>query len=147
MRLVLLLVSLVLVGCHKLMPDAPAEDQLLDGPVDGLSTDEQARFLAGDVAFNDEVFTSATGLGPLFVSTSCGSCHAGDGRGHPFTSLTRFGQNDGTGNQYLDQGGPQLQHRALPGFAPEEVPAGATSTRLLPPPIPVWAFWMPCRMP
>lgn len=134
MRLVLLLVSLVLVGCHKLMPDAPAEDQLLDGPVDGLSTDEQARFLAGDVAFNDEVFTSATGLGPLFVSTSCGSCHAGDGRGHPFTSLTRFGQNDGTGNQYLDQGGPQLQHRALPGFAPEEVPAGATSTRLLPPP-------------
>lgn len=134
MRLVLLLVSLVLVGCHKLMPDAPAEDQLLDGPVDGLSTDEQARFLAGDVAFNDEVFTSATGLGPLFVSTSCGSCHASDGRGHPFTSLTRFGQNDGTGNQYLDQGGPQLQHRALPGFAPEEVPAGATSTRLLPPP-------------
>ena len=134
MRLVLLLVSLVLVGCHKLMPDAPAEDQLLDGPVDGLSTDEQARFLAGDVAFNDEVFTSATGLGPLFVSTSCGSCHAGDGRGHPFTSLTRFGQNDGTGNQFLDQGGPQLQHRALPGFTPEEVPAGTTSTRLLPPP-------------
>lgn len=116
------------------MPEAPADDQLLDGPVAGLSAAEQARFLAGDIAFNDEIFTSATGLGPLFVSTSCGSCHAGDGRGHPFTSLTRFGQTDANGNQYLGQGGPQLQHRALPGFSPEQVPAGAARTLLLPPP-------------
>jgi CxxC motif-containing protein (DUF1111 family) len=121
-------------GCTKLMPDAPADDQLLDGPVEGLNGEEQLRFLAGDVAFNDQVFTSATGLGPLFVSTSCGSCHAGDGRGHPFTALVRFGQVDATGNQYLDQGGPQLQHRALPGFTPEVIPAGATHTKLLPPP-------------
>ncbi|MBL7938332.1 MAG: c-type cytochrome [Flavobacteriales bacterium] len=128
------LVLLLAGGCRKLMPEAPADDRLLDGPVAGLSAAEHTRFLVGDVAFNEEVFTSATGLGPLFVSTSCGSCHAGDGRGHPFTSLTRFGQVDATGNQYLDQGGPQLQHRAIPGFSPESVPAGATSTRLLPPP-------------
>ncbi|HRH70135.1 MAG TPA: di-heme oxidoredictase family protein [Flavobacteriales bacterium] len=130
----LVLVLLLAGGCRKLMPEAPADDRLLDGPVAGLSAAEHTRFLVGDVAFNEEVFTSATGLGPLFVSTSCGSCHAGDGRGHPFTSLTRFGQVDATGNQYLDQGGPQLQHRAIPGFSPESVPAGATSTRLLPPP-------------
>lgn len=124
----------VLAACSKLTPEAPADDGLLDGPVEGLSAEEQLRFLAGDAAFNDEVFSSATGLGPLFVSTSCGSCHAGDGRGHPFTSLVRFGQVDGSGNQYLEQGGPQLQHRALPGFAPETIPAGATHTTLLPPP-------------
>ena len=125
---------LFLAACAKLLPDAPADDQLLDGPVAGLSGEELARFLAGDVAFNDLVFTAATGLGPLFVSTSCGSCHAGDGRGHPFSSLTRFGQWDSTGNHYLDQGGPQLQHRAIPGYLPEVLPVGAPHTKLLPPP-------------
>lgn len=135
LRLTLVFIVLLsLVSCRKLMPEAPGDDALLDGPVAGLSNAEQARFLAGDIAFNDVVFTAATGLGPVFVSTSCGSCHAGDGRGHPFTSLTRFGQSNATGNQYLHQGGPQLQHRAIPGYAPEQVPAGATSTRLLPPP-------------
>ena len=67
-------------------------DEILDGPIDGLNSSEKARFLAGDFAFNDEVFSSGTGLGPTFVATSCGSCHAGDGKGHPFTTLTRFGQ-------------------------------------------------------
>ncbi len=106
---------------------------LLDGPVEGLSEAENLRFLRGDVAFNDEVFTPATGLGPLFVATSCGSCHAGDGKGHPFSTLTRFGQTDASGNQYLHLGGPQLQHRALPGFRPENIPPGATFTKLTPP--------------
>lgn len=126
--------GLLAVGCAKLLPEAPAEDELLDGPVAGLTGEQHARFLAGDVAFNDEIFTAATGLGPLFVSTSCGSCHAGDGRGHPFSTLTRFGQWDATGNHYLQQGGPQLQHRALPGYAPEQLPPGAPHARLLPPP-------------
>ena len=125
--------ALVLGGCSKLMPEAPADDALLDGPVEGLSSAELQRFLAGDVAFNDVIFSSATGLGPLFVAPSCGSCHAGDGKGHPVNALTRFGQYDPSGNQYLDQGGPQLQHRALPGYVPETVPAGAPSTVLVAP--------------
>lgn len=133
-RILLLLCVQIATGCARLMPEAPADDELLDGPVAGLTGEQHARFIAGDVAFNDEVFTAATGLGPLFVSTSCGSCHAGDGRGHPFSTLTRFGQWDVTGNQYLDQGGPQLQHRALPGHAPEQLPPGAPLARLLPPP-------------
>ncbi|RYG52325.1 MAG: thiol oxidoreductase, partial [Chitinophagaceae bacterium] len=108
-------------------------DQVLDGPVEGLNFEENRRFLAGDIAFNDEVFTSATGLGPVFVATSCGSCHAGDGKGHPFTTLTRFGQIDSTGNNFLHLGGPQLQNRALPGFQPERIPAGATFSRFIPP--------------
>jgi CxxC motif-containing protein (DUF1111 family) len=67
------------------------------------------------------------------VATSCGSCHAGDGKGHPFTTLTRFGQIDSTGNHFLNQGGPQLQNHALPGFLPEVIPAGATSAKFMPP--------------
>jgi CxxC motif-containing protein (DUF1111 family) len=89
-------------------------------------------FLRGDVAFN-EVFTKETGLGPLFVSTSCASCHAGDGKGHPFTTLTRFGQSDASGNQFLSHGAPQLQDRAIPGHEPEQVPAGATFSKFTPP--------------
>lgn len=123
----------VYVSCTKILPKAPADDELLDGPVEGLSPEQHARFIAGDVAFNDEVFTPATGLGPVFVATSCGTCHAGDGKGHPFTMLIRFGQTDATGNQYLNLGGPQLQHRAIPGFEPEQLPAGAAFSKFMPP--------------
>ncbi len=125
--------TFLLVGCEKLEPAAPEEDELLDGPVAGLSGEELSRFLRGDKAFNDDVFHAGNGLGPLFVATSCGSCHAKDGPGHPFTTLVRFGQSDASGNQYLGQGGPQLQNRALPGFVPEEVPEGAVPSRFLPP--------------
>ena len=121
------------LSCHKLEPKSPAEDVVLDGPIEGLTPDEKIRFLRGDAAFNNEIFTSETGLGPLFVSTSCGSCHAGDGKGHPFTTLTRFGQTDSTGNKYLYKGAPQLQNRAIPGYQPEEIPAGASFSKLTPP--------------
>jgi CxxC motif-containing protein (DUF1111 family) len=122
-----------IISCSQFEPSAPAIDQTLDGPVQGLSESEHKQFLRGDVAFNDQIFTADNGLGPLFVATSCGSCHAGDGKGHPFTTLTRFGQSDETGNQFLSQGGPQLQHRALAGFTPEQIPSGATSSKFLPP--------------
>jgi CxxC motif-containing protein (DUF1111 family) len=130
----LLLFSAGIIACNKLLPDAPADDEILDGPVAGLTGAEHAQFIAGDIAFNDEVFTTASGLGPLFVATSCGSCHAGDGKGHPFTTLTRFGQSDTiNGNVFLHAGGPQLQNRAIPGFLPEQIPTGATSSKFTPP--------------
>lgn len=134
-RIISVIVLLItgLVACQKLLPKALPADELLDGPVQGLSYEENRRFLSGDVAFNDEVFTSQTGLGPIFVATSCGSCHAGDGKGHPFTTLTRFGQVDSTGNQFLHLGGPQLQNRALPGYTPEQIPTGATFSKFTPP--------------
>jgi CxxC motif-containing protein (DUF1111 family) len=120
-------------ACEKFLPKSQPDDQLLDGPVAGLTGEENQIFLRGDVAFNDEIFTTQTGLGPLFVATSCASCHAGDGKGHPFTTLTRFGQTDSTGNQYLHSGGPQLQNRAVPGFAPEQIPAGTSFSKFTPP--------------
>jgi CxxC motif-containing protein (DUF1111 family) len=129
----IILVIIAVVACEKILPEAPPDDELLDGPLEGLNYEQNRRFLAGDVAFNDEVFTSQTGLGSIFVATSCGSCHAGDGKGHPFTTLTRFGQIDSTGNQFLHLGGPQLQNRALPGYTSEQIPAGATFSKFTPP--------------
>ncbi len=122
----------LLISCDSLIPGGPNPDETLDGPIDGLSSEEQLQFNRGDAAFA-EVFTASNGLGPVFVATSCASCHAGDGKGHPFTTLTRFGQFDSTGNQYLPQGGPQLQHRAIPGYNPESLPAGAPFAKILPP--------------
>lgn len=129
-----LVVSMVIyLSCSKVLPGAPEEDQFLDGPVEGLTSEQKRMFLRGDVAFNDEVFTKETGLGPVFVATSCGTCHAGDGKGHPFSTLTRFGQSDTLRNQFLHLGGPQLQHRAIPGFQPETIPAGASFSSFTPP--------------
>ena len=124
---------MLIQACSKLHLGAPTDDELLDGPVTGLSYEQNRQFLAGDVAFNDEIFTAQTGLGSIFVASSCGSCHAGDGKGHPFTTLTRFGQVDSTGNNFLHLGGPQLQNKALPGFTPEQIPAGATFSKFTPP--------------
>lgn len=123
----------IIQACTKLEPAPPNNEDVLDGPVEGLTYDQSRRFLAGDVAFNNEVFNSRTGLGSIFVATSCGSCHAGDGKGTPFTTLTRFGQIDSTGNQFLHLGGPQLQNRALPGYSPEQIPKGATFSKFTPP--------------
>ena len=131
----LLLASLLpfLVSCEQIIPEAPAENELLDGPTEGLSHAEQRQFLDGDIAFNDEVFSSKTGLGPLFVATSCGSCHAGDGKGHPFTTLTRFGQTSPNTPPDLSIGGPQLQNRAIPGHQPEGLPNGVPFMKFTPP--------------
>ncbi len=129
----LVTVIVIIQACSKLQPSSPSNDELLDGPLAGLSYEQNRQFLAGDVAFNNEIFTVQTGLGSIFVATSCGSCHAGDGKGHPFTTLTRFGQTDSTGNQFMHLGGPQLQNRALPGFMAEQIPAGATFSKFTPP--------------
>jgi CxxC motif-containing protein (DUF1111 family) len=130
---VVLAIGSIIYSCENFEPAAPLDHDLLDGPVEGLTESENIRFFRGDVAFNDEVFTPQSGLGPLFVANSCGSCHPGDGKGHPFTTLTRFGQTDETGNQYNHLGGPQLQNRAIPGFVPETLPSGVGFSKLTPP--------------
>src|SRR3954463_9700706 len=127
------LLLLIVVGCKKIMPPHPNDNELLDGPVEGLTDQEKRQFLNGDLAFNDDIFTPKNGLGPIFVANSCGSCHAGDGKGHPFAILTRFGQTDSTGNQYLNAGGPQLQNRAIPGYTPEELPKNVGFSKILAP--------------
>ena len=123
----------LLFSCELLAPQEPEEYELLDGPVDDLTMAEAKRFIAGDVAFNDQIFTIETGLGPIFTGTSCVSCHAGDGKGHPFVQFTRFGQSFPGVNEYLKLGGPQLQNRAIPGYLPETLPPGASHTSLIAP--------------
>lgn len=122
----------LVTSCSDLLPVSPEENTVLDGTIEELTTTETAQFIRGDAAFA-KVFTVNMGLGPLFVSNSCISCHAGDGKGHPSTNLIRFGQTDESGNQFLAHGGPQLQHRAIIGFMPEQVPLGASHTTFIAP--------------
>lgn len=135
-KVALIMVSFIvlLVACTKFEPNGPSEEDILDGPIEGLTLEQNAQFLRGDANVN-EIFTSQTGLGSVFVASNCISCHAGDGKGTPFTTLTRFGQIDSAGNQFLHLGGPQLQNRAIAGFQPEQIPAGATFAKFTPPAI------------
>lgn len=122
---------LVLSSCYKMLPKMLDPNNSLCGPV-SLSNAQSVFFAKG----NDQFFairTASTGLGPYFVSTGCGECHSSDNRGHPFTILTRYGQSDTSGNTFLDRGGPQLQQFNLPGYQPQEIPAGASVTRLIAP--------------
>lgn len=131
--LILLGIIFSVGACQDIFPGEPEEHELLDGEVEDLTFEQGARFNRGDITFNDKIFTAETGLGPIFVATSCQSCHPGDGKGHPFSSLIRFGQSDSTGNKYMEHGGNQLQNRALPGYEPETLPAGAPYSKLIPP--------------
>ncbi len=130
--LMLVATSMGMVSCEKLNSGAPASDQVMDQPLEELTMGQVNLFQAGAEEF-DEVYTSETGLGPYFVANSCGSCHAGDNRGHLSTLLTRFGQTDSTGNQFMNFGGPQIQQFALPGHSPENLPAGVAASGFIAP--------------
>ncbi len=128
------LVGISLLSCEKLLPPTPADNEVLDGPMDGLSPTQLQIFLEGDEAFAD-IFSPQTGLGPIFVATSCAGCHVGDGKGHPFTTLTRFGNyTNGQFDHLLHLGGGQLQNRAIPGYTAETLPPEATGISRFTPP-------------
>ena len=127
----IVVVIATLTNCSKMLPKMIDPNYGVCGPV-SLSSAQSILFAQG----NDQFFairTAANGLGPYFVSTGCGECHSSDNRGHPFTILTRFGQADTNGNKYLAQGGPQIQNICLPGFMPQQIPAGAASSKLIAP--------------
>jgi len=118
--------ALVAGGCDALFSGLPEDDRIFDAPIDGLTGEQLAIFLAGDEAFGKR-FTPEEGLGPVFNATSCDDCHPDEGRGEPSFNLRRFGRgdpNDAAAFDYLPQlGGPQLQDRAIPGYPPEVLPA------------------------
>ncbi|MEK7727656.1 MAG: di-heme oxidoredictase family protein, partial [candidate division KSB1 bacterium] len=121
-----IILPLLLSGCSDLLTEAPNQNEVLDGQVEGLSPAQARAHIAGDEAFSAR-FTPQTGLGPVFNQTSCESCHPGDGRGHPATNLRRFGKTTANGFDYMrEHGGPQLQDRAIPGYPAEQLPAGIT---------------------
>ena len=123
---VLVLLGLGLSACDALLPSTPRDEEVLDGPIDGLNGAQLATFAKGDEQFN-RVVSAAEGTGPLFVASACGSCHVGDGKGHPVFNLTRFGRMGASGFDPMRAlGGPQVQNRAVPGYIAEVVPSGAT---------------------
>jgi len=125
-KLVIFYSLLFSLGCSDLLTEAPDPNEVFDAPLDGLSPAQKRAHIAGDEAFG-ELFTPQTGLGPIFNQTSCESCHPGEGRAHPSTNLRRFGKMTANGFDYLlEQGGPQLQDRSIPGYPAEKLPAGIT---------------------
>ena len=90
-----------------------------------------AVFLRGDEGF-EQAFSPATGVGPIFNNVACAACHSGDGRGRLSNALTRFSRGS---DLALDEGGPQLQDRAIAGAVPEVLPAGVDVSIRLPPPV------------
>lgn len=130
----ILALSLVLASCDVFAPGAPAPDATLAGPIPGLSAEQRAAHFQGDEEFG-RVFARFDGLGPIFVASSCEGCHAGDGKGHPSTFLTRYGRMTSTGFDHMaETGGPQLQHLAVSGHVGEKIPSSATGvSRLMAP--------------
>jgi CxxC motif-containing protein (DUF1111 family) len=109
-------------------------DDVLDGTIEAMTPSQVRQHFAGDEEFARR-FTVADGLGPIFVATSCEQCHVGDGKGHPSFNLRRFGRMDAAGFDPLSVlGGPQLQHRSIPGYPAERVPSAATGVTAFTPP-------------
>jgi len=123
-------VGMILLGC-ELVPTAPAAEDLMDGPLPGLSTEEMAAFIVGDEAFG-RAFVPADGLGPIFNNVSCAACHSGDGRGRPETGFFRISVD---GDLVPHLGGPQVQNRAIAGAVAEVLPEGVDRSFRLPPPV------------
>ncbi len=116
-----------LLACASVFTEAPTDNEIFDGPIEGLTPTQLKGFADGDEAFG-QTFNVETGLGPVFNQTACISCHPADGRGHPATNLTRFGKMlpNGSFDYMLELGGPQLQDRAIPGYPAETLPGDAT---------------------
>ncbi|MEX0648045.1 MAG: di-heme oxidoredictase family protein [Balneolaceae bacterium] len=115
----------LMLGC-ELYPGFPEENEVLDAPLENLTPEQLALHLKGDEEFGRQ-FSAKDGLGPVFVGQACDACHPGEGKGHLVLNLSRFGkmENDSF-NPMTEQGGPQLQNRAIPGFSPEKIPEEAT---------------------
>jgi len=124
----------LLAACDAFVPAGPSETEVLDGTIEGMTPSQVRQHFAGDEEFARR-FTVTDGLGPVFVATACEQCHVGDGKGHPSFDLRRFGRSGPGGfDPLVALGGPQLQHRAIPGYPPESVPAEATGVALFTPP-------------
>ena len=123
--LFIVLIVCLLAACQKLLPKGPKSEDILAGTIQGLTQQQVKQHLIGDASFGKN-FSTADGLGPVFVQTSCSNCHSGNGKGHPSTVVTRFANINGTLVDYLtDKGGPQLQDHSISGYTPENIPTQA----------------------
>lgn len=113
------------ISCQKMIPAGPSEENILEGTIPDLTSEEIAKHEIGDEEFG-KIFTEEEGLGPIYVQTSCANCHSGDGKGHPSNVVTRFAKMVGNvKDDLILEGGPQLQNRAISGYPAETLPADA----------------------
>lgn len=122
-------------------PDGPTGTQVRasDVPIDGLPAADVAGFDDGDALF-DLPFRPADGLGPLYIRTACGSCHADGSRGPGLAQKMAIVEADGV-TPAADQSALAYGHTIREGTAagattPIEPPALASvkrSIRLGPP--------------
>ena len=105
-------------------------------PLPGLTTDELARFFAGQTEFQSPESISPDGLGPVFNDTACGNCHQAPkiGGGSTITE-TRFGRigPDGQFDPMTELGGSLIQSQGIGrvgscNYVGETVSATATIT-------------------
>ncbi|HMN97702.1 MAG TPA: di-heme oxidoredictase family protein [Phycisphaerales bacterium] len=107
--------SASLLGGAGLQPKAGA-------PLHGLTPDEEVRFWSGRGEFS-RVLTWQEGLGPIFTSPSCGSCHTTPLGGWGISAVLRFGYVDDSGfDPLVHLGGPVFQHTALTPECQEVLP-------------------------
>jgi len=124
--LIIAMVTVIFQNCKKTFPKPVQDDETLDGPIAGLTASENKAFLEGAAHF-DQIFTASTGLGPIYVQSSCATCHAAAGKGHLSTRLIRFNKKiPGGYDPMTAMGGPQLQNLSLPGYPAESLPMGYT---------------------
>lgn len=132
-----------MVGCGSGV-DAPpfqvVEDKALDRPLFGATEAELDRFADGDLLF-DVPYREADGLGPLYIRTSCASCHGEGARGPGGAEKMVIIEADGF-TPSEDQSALAWGHTVRPYFtsaatqplvAPEESVTLKKSLRLGPP--------------
>lgn len=104
-------------------------------PFRGVNDDQHTRFIIGNSLFrtNWVSFPSSVeklqGLGPLFNTRSCASCHQNDGRGSPpldakspFVGMLFRISDKATGYKPVKGYGDQIQPDGLPGVPGEATP-------------------------
>lgn len=128
--------ALAVMGCGdnqrvESPPDAPSTlVNAFDVPIDGLSSEDVAKFDEGDALFGLP-FRAPDGVGPLFIRSSCGACHEEGGRGPGLVQKMVVVEADGT-TPAADQSALAFGHTIRQGLA-----AGATQPIVPPQDLPI----------
>jgi CxxC motif-containing protein (DUF1111 family) len=89
-------------GSSKLEGVTLVHDDYSNRPLPKLADEWSARFNAGDKLF-DHTYLESQGLGPVYIRSSCSSCHASDGRGPG--AVRKMVMLDADGKPRADQSG------------------------------------------